>query len=165
MAVDRVAENRKGTNQILAVESARIDRPAQTRCHRQTTLAHRARLRRTEAGTWPGTFRGPELARISPPCNLVDCSLRLPGNGTMPFSPLRQCAATPGSRHPDSHTPGAIQLQAQRRCLCGQNGITLNPLQLCDGGSQPTLPDHCLGVPAASADSYNTVVLGSNTSH
>src|SRR5450631_3802676 len=159
MAVDRVAENRKGTNQILAVESARIDRPAQTRCHRQTTLAHRARLRRTEAGTWPGTFRGPELAWISPSCNLVDCSLRLPGKGTMPFSPLSQRAATPGSRHPDSHTPAAVQLSAQRRCPCGQNGITLNPLPLCDDSSQPTSPDPCLGVLAVFADSYNTVVL------
>src|SRR5260370_18946543 len=132
MAVDRMAENGKGTNQILDVESARINRTAQTRCPRQTTLARRARLRRTEAGAWPGTFRRPELARISPPCNLVDCSLRLPGNGTMPFSPLRQCAATPSSRHPDSHTHGAIRLHAPRRYPYGQNGITLNPLPLCD---------------------------------
>src|ERR1039458_3230405 len=115
MAVDRVADRGKGAVKILVVESARIDRPAQIGCHRQTTLAHRARLRRTEAGTWPGTFRRPELARISPSCNSVDCSLRLPGTGTMPFSPLRQQAATRGRRYPDSHTPGAVRLQAPRR--------------------------------------------------
>ncbi len=127
----------KGVDKILVVESARIDRPAQTGCHRQTTLAHRARLRRTETGTWLGTFRRPELARISPSCNPVDCSLRLPGKGALPFPP-RQPAATPGRRYQDSHIPGAIRLQAPRRYPCGQNGITLNPLPLCAGTSQPT---------------------------
>ncbi len=83
---------RERADKILAVESARIDQPAQTGCHRQTALAHRARLRRTEAGTWPGTFRRAELARLSSPCDSVDRRLWLPGAGAVPFSPLRQLA-------------------------------------------------------------------------
>src|ERR1039457_2924451 len=83
---DRVAENGKGANQILAVESTLIDRSAQACRYRQTTLAHRTRLRRIEAGTWPGAFRRSELARISPSCNPVDRRIRVPGTGTMPFS-------------------------------------------------------------------------------
>ena len=63
-AVDRVVDARKGANQILAVESACVDHSAQTRCHRQTARAHRARLWRVEAGTWSGTFRRPQLARL-----------------------------------------------------------------------------------------------------
>src|ERR1039458_1195439 len=85
MAVDRVADDGKGTNQILAVESARVDPSAQTGCPRQTTLAHRARLRRIEAGTWPWTLRRQELTRVSSPCNVIDRRLRLPGSGAVPF--------------------------------------------------------------------------------
>src|ERR1039458_6551613 len=77
MAFDRVADNGKGANEILAVESACVDCSAQTGGHRQTTLAHRARLRRIEAGTGPGTLRGPELARVSSSCNASSICHRL----------------------------------------------------------------------------------------
>ena len=115
MAADRVAGRREGTHQILAVESVRVDPSAQTGCHPQTALAHRARLRRTEAGTWPGTFRRPELARVSSSCNLIHRSLRLPGPGAVPFPPLSQLAANRSSHHPSSNTPNAIRLHAPRR--------------------------------------------------
>src|ERR1035438_5781200 len=120
MAADRVAGNGEGANQILAVESARVDPSAQTDCYRQTALAHRARLRGIEARTRPGTFRRPELARVSSSSNAIDRRLRLPGSGTVPFPPLRQFAATPSSQYPDSRTPCAIRLRAPRRCPSAQ---------------------------------------------
>src|SRR5580658_5131268 len=115
MAVDRVADRREGANKILVVESKRVDHSAQIGCHHQTALAHRARLRRTEAGTWPGAFRRSELARISSSCNPVDCSLWLPGSGAVPFSPLSQLAARRSRKHPSSNTPNAIRLHAPWR--------------------------------------------------
>src|ERR1035437_252664 len=159
MAVDRVAHRGKGAKEILAVESACGDHLASPRCHRQTALAHRARLRRTEAGTWPGTFRRQELARLSSSCNAFDRRIRLPGFGAVPFSPLNPLAATPSSQHPDSPTPCAIRLHAPRRCPCAQNGIILNPLPPFAVRSQHTSPDLCHGAHAACVDSYNTVVL------
>src|ERR1035437_2810759 len=147
MAVDRMAEDRKRTNQILAVESARLDRSAQTGCHCKTALAHRARLRRTEAGTWPGTLRRPELARVSPSCNVIDCCLRMPGHGAVPFSPLWQLEHGPSSRHPTSNTPRAIRLHAPRRCPYVQNGIIPNRSLRCAGRLQHTSPDLCPDVP------------------
>ena len=159
MAIYRVTGNGEGADEILAVESARGDRSAQAGCPRQITLAHRARLRRTEAGTWPGTFRRPKLARVSSSCNAIDRSLRLPGFGAVPFSPLGQLAATPSTQYQDSHTPSAIRLHAPRRCPYEQNGIILNPLHPYAARSQPTSPARCLGVRAAYEASYNTVVL------
>src|ERR1017187_10302123 len=159
MAIDRVADDGKGAHQILAVESARLDHSAQTRCHRQTALAHRARLRRIEAGTWPGTFRRPELARLSSPCNSIDCCLRLPGSGAVPFFPLRRLAADQSSPHSPSHTPRATRLHAQRRCPSAQNGIILNPLPLYADRSQPTLLALCPDVLVVCIHVNNTVVL------
>src|ERR1039458_9055577 len=160
MAFDRVADNGKGANEILAVESACVDCSAQTGGHRQTTLAHRARLRRIEAGTGPGTLRGPELARVSSSCNAIDRGLRLPGSGTVPFFPLRQLAATPSSQYPASHTPSAIRLHAPRRYPYEQNGIAHNQSLPCDDTSQLTSPVLCHAALVVFADSYNTVVLG-----
>jgi hypothetical protein len=73
-----------------------------------------------------------ELARILSSCNLVDSSLRLPGNGTMPFSPQLMCGH---SRRPTSRFAYHLcnRPQDQRRYPSKQNGITLNPLPLCDG--------------------------------
>jgi hypothetical protein len=42
MAIDRVAGERQGANEILAVESISIYLAAQIGCHRRTALAHRA---------------------------------------------------------------------------------------------------------------------------
>ena len=94
MAVDRVADDGKRAYQILAVKSARVDPSAQTGCYRQTALAHRARLRRTQTGTWPGTFRGGTGAVfiIMQPCRLQPMASWY-WNGA--FFPLRQLAATP----------------------------------------------------------------------
>src|ERR1035437_970817 len=159
MAVDRVADNGKGANKILAVESGRRDPSAQTGGHRQTTLAHRARIRGTEAGTWPGTFRRPELARLSSSCNPIHRCLWLPGSGAVPFSPLRQLAATPSGRHPASRPPYALRLHPPRRSPCAQNGIILDPLPPCDATLPPNLPALCQGVLAVCTHICNTVVL------
>src|SRR3954447_7875133 len=115
MAADRMAGDRKGPYQILAVESARVDQSAQTGCNRQTTLAHRARLRRTQAGTRAGTLRRPELARLSSPCHPGHRSLRIPGAGAVPISPLRQLLHAPNWGHPASLTQLAASILAPRR--------------------------------------------------
>src|ERR1035437_5067627 len=158
MAADRVAGDGQGANEILAVESACVDQSAQAGCHRQTALAHRARLRRVEAGAWSGTFRRTELARLSSPCNPVDRRLWLPGTGAMPFSPLRQLGGAGSSRHPVPPTRCATRLHAPRRYQYGPNGIIHTPSPPCAARSQPTSPDLCLGALVVFAASYNTVV-------
>src|ERR1017187_3866950 len=87
MAVARMAQDREGADEILALQPAGIDQRAETGGHGEAALAHRARLRGTEAGAWTGALRRTELARLSPPCQLLHCCLRLPGGGTMLFSP------------------------------------------------------------------------------
>ena len=47
----------------------------------------------------PGDFEV-GLARISSSCNSVDCSLRLPGFGAVPFPPLSQLTACRSRKHP-----------------------------------------------------------------
>src|ERR1700739_2436482 len=159
MAADRMAGDGKGADQILAVESASVDRSAQTGGHRQTTLAHRARLRRIEAGTRPRAFRRSELARLSSPCNPVDRCLWLPGAGEVSFSPLRQLAAVQSCRHSLSLTLLATRIHAPRRCQQEPNGIIRTPLPPCAVRSLPTSLDLCRAVRAVFADSYNIVVL------
>src|ERR1035438_2001060 len=117
------------------------------------------RLRRVEAGAWPGTLRRPQLARLSSPCDAIDCRLRLPGTGAMPFPPLGQLAAHPPSRHPASPTPCATRLHAPRRYRYGPNGIIHTRSPPCAARSQPTSPAPCPDAPVASVDSYNTVVI------
>src|ERR1019366_7336588 len=115
MAADRVAEDRGGADEILAVEPAGSHQSAPAGGHRQTALAHRARLRGTEAGTGTGTLRRPQLARISSSRHALHCRLWISGAGAVPFSPCTRFAATAGSRPPASPTPYATQLHAPRR--------------------------------------------------
>src|SRR5487761_1260882 len=161
MAINRVAENGKGTNQILVVESILVDCSAQARCHYQTPLAHRARLRRTQTGTWPGAFRRPELARVSPSRYPLHRRLRLPGPGAMPFSPLGRLPAAAGQRQPLSLTPSARRPHAPRRCRQGPRGIIPAPSPPCAVKSLLIWPDLCPDVHAVYAAFYNTVVLES----
>ena len=56
-----------------------------------------------------------ELARFSSSCNPVDCSLWLPGTGTVPFPPSGNSRPPQRSQYPDSRTPHAIRLHLPRR--------------------------------------------------
>src|ERR1019366_7648918 len=159
MAADRVAEDREGAEKILAVDPAGSHQSAPAGGHRQTALAHRARLRGTEAGTGTGTLRRPQLARISSSRHALHCRLWISGAGAVPFSPCTRFAATAGSRPPASPTPYATQLHAPRRCRCEPNGIIHPRLPPCAAKSPPTWPAPCPGVPAACEAFYNTVVL------
>lgn len=113
-------------HQILALEPAFVDQPAQAGCHHQTALAHRARLRRIEAGTWTGAFRRTELAWISSSCHPGHRCLWVPGSGTMCFSPLSQLTDSPRSRYPVFPTSSAARVHAPRRCQSELNGIIHN---------------------------------------
>src|SRR5271165_1982243 len=163
MAVARMAQAREGADEILAVQPAGVDQPAETGGHGEAALAHRARLRGTEAGAWTGPLRRTELARLSPPCQLLHSGLRLPGGGTMPFFPHARLPTTACRQPPTSPTPPATRCQTSWRCRLERNGIIRIPSPPCAARSQPTWLALCPGVPAACASSYNTVVLGAES--
>src|ERR1017187_8787537 len=87
MAVDRVAQGREGADPVLALQPPGVEQRTPTGGYGKVALAHRARLPGTEAGTWTGALRRTELARVSSPRDALDCRLRVPGGGTMPFFP------------------------------------------------------------------------------
>src|ERR1039457_3604666 len=159
MAADRVAEDREGADEILAVEPAGSHQSASAGGHRQTALGHRARLRGTEAGNRTGTLCRTQLARISSSRHALHCRLWILGAGAVPFSPCTRFAATAGSRPPASPTPYATQLHVPRRCRCERDDIIHPRSPPCAAKSPPTWPAPCPGVPAACEASYNTVVL------
>src|ERR1017187_8981588 len=160
MAVDRMAQDREGADEILALQPAGVDQRAETGGHGEAALAHRARLRGTEAGAWTGALGRTELARLSPPCQLLHCCLRLPGGGTMLFSPHARLPTAACRQPPTSPTPPATRGETSWRCRLERNGIIRIPSPPCAAISQPTWLVLYPGVPAACAISYNTVVLG-----
>src|SRR5689334_14990821 len=90
-----------GADQVLALDAAETDLD-------QGALAHRTRLRRAQAGDRAGALRRSRMARLSPSCDVIDCSLCLPGRRARPDSPLscEQKPATAGaSLTPRSKTP------------------------------------------------------------
>src|SRR5271166_5343598 len=161
MAIARMAQDREGADEILALQPAGVDQSAETCGHGEAALAHRARLRGTEAGAWTGPLRRTELARLSPPCQLLHRGLRLPGGGTMPFFPHARLPTAAGRQPPTSPTPPATRCETSWRCRLERNAIIRIPSPPCAARSQPTWLVLCPGVPAACASSYNTVVLGS----
>src|SRR5208337_3909168 len=159
MVVARVAQAREGADEILAVQPAGVDQPAETGGHGEAAVAHRARLRGTEAGAWTGALRRTQLARLSPPCQLLHCCLRLPGGGAMPFFPHARLPTAACRQPPTSPTPIATRGETSWRCRLERNGIIRIPSLACAARSQPTWRAPCPDVPAACASSYNTVVL------
>src|SRR5664279_3764143 len=57
-------------------------------------MADRTGLSGTQARTWTRTIRGPRLARLSPSCNTLHCSLRLPAHRAGRVFPLRHPSPT-----------------------------------------------------------------------
>src|SRR5271165_814640 len=163
MAVARMAQAREGADEILAVQPAGVDQPAETGGHGEAALAHRARLRGTEAGAWTGALRRTQLARLSPPCQLLHRCLRLPGGGAMPFFPRARLPTAACRQPPTSPSPPATRGETAWRCRLDRNGILRIPSPPCAARSQPTWRASCPDVPAACASSYNTVVLGAVT--
>src|SRR5271157_6032206 len=159
MAIARMAQDREGADEILALQPAGVDQHAETGGHGEAALAHRARLRGTEAGAWTGALRRTELARLSPPCQLLHCCLRLPGGGTMPFFPHARLPTAAGRQPPTSPTPPATRGETSWRCRLERNGIIRIPSPPCAARSQPTWLALCPGVPAACEAFYDTVVL------
>lgn len=134
LLLEYLAAERKLTKYRLSNLPVSI-RTAQTGRHRQTTLAHRTRLWKSEARTWTRAFQGPQLARISSPCNPVDRCLRfsrlrllehchdplcrntLPLHGTSPFL---SCSVQPESTFNACRNSRATFLAgADRRCSGG----------------------------------------------
>src|ERR1017187_2781519 len=159
MAVDRVAQGREGADPVLALQPPGVEQRTPTGGYGKVALAHRARLPGTEAGTWTGALRRTELARVSSPRDALDCRLRVPGGGTMPFFPRAQLATPACSRHPPSPTPPAPRREAPGRCPLERNGTTRTPSRACAVRSQPTWPVLSPDVHAAYTSSYHTVVL------
>src|SRR5208337_4988488 len=156
-----MAQAREGADEILAVQPAGVDQPAETGGHGEAAVAYRARLRGTEAGAWTGALRRTQLARLSPPCQLLHRCLRLPGGGTMPFFPHARLPNAACRQPPTSPTPIATRGETSWRCRLERNGIIRIPSPPCAARSPPTWRAPCPDVPAACASSYNTVVLAS----
>ena len=62
MAVDRLARRQGEANQVLVVDAAGDNHARNPGGDRQTALAHRTRLPRTQTGTRPRPLRGPRLS-------------------------------------------------------------------------------------------------------
>ena len=81
MADHRVGTRRRRTRALLIQQPACRHSLAGDGRRGNEPLAHRARLRRTEAETRLGPLRGPKLARLPSPRQLVRGSLRFPDAG------------------------------------------------------------------------------------
>src|SRR5882757_8770580 len=88
MAFNRMAKERIGTHQILAVHSAGEDLTETSGEDGQTPLDHRTRLRGTQAGVGIRPLRRTGLARIPSSRHLVYCRLWVPGQRAEPFFPV-----------------------------------------------------------------------------
>src|SRR3981081_2539403 len=98
MAFNRMAKERIGTHQKLAVHYAGEDLAEASGEDGQTPLDHRTRLRGTQAGVGIRPLRRTGLARIPSSRDLVYCRfwvvycrLWVPGQRAEPFFPLSPC--------------------------------------------------------------------------
>src|SRR6266404_5167286 len=98
MAVDRMAERRKRTDQILVFKRGRRHPAARASKASQTSLDYRTRLRGAETRTGTGPLRRARLARISSSRHVMYRRLRLPRCGKKSFFPLCTSRST-GATH------------------------------------------------------------------
>src|SRR5215210_4841529 len=153
MALDRVACRREGAHQVLALDAARGDRLRAHGRTRQAQVAHRARLPGAQAGTWAWARRGPRLARLPPPCQLMPCSLWLPDRRTGEDSPLRICRPEAQSDWP-SHA-----LSTPRRLRSDRSGTCRTQSPPCAGGSPWPWPKASSDVRAAQPTSAGLLTI------
>src|SRR6185295_9414680 len=163
MALNRMAAERGGADQILALDPApgHCIRPS-GRCHK-TALAHRTRLSGAEAGTWARPLRGTRVAGVSPPRHAVHRRLRVPD--------LREGADSPLSSWCRGEIPKTCRshrLPTPRRRQSGPNGTSPTRLPRCDDTSLSRSPAASTDVHAAmrsasqrtSVPTYDAVRLG-----
>src|SRR5262249_51863199 len=128
VGADRVAARRTRADALLAVDPAGDYGPPGPRPPRPTPLAGRARLPRTQGRAGPGSLRGPRLARLPSPRQLVHRRLRVPGRGAgAPFPPH---ASRPRPR--PSRTPG---LPPAGHSRCGLSAMFPLPSAPCPSRS------------------------------
>ena len=94
--------------------------------HRQTALAHRARLSGAQAGGRARAFRRARLARLPPPRHTVHRSLRIPDLREGDDSPLRT-----SFRHAAPGTCRTRPLPTQRIRHCGLNATSRTRSRPC----------------------------------
>ena len=100
MAADRVARRQGRAAQILALDIADRHVHRNARRYGETALAHRARLPGLEAGDRSRPLRRARLARLPPPRDALDRSLRIPGLRKESDSPLSANPPRALARHP-----------------------------------------------------------------
>src|SRR5712664_134508 len=106
MAVDRVAQRRARTDQILALDPPRGHYFASSDLLHQAALADRARLSGAQARGRARAFRRPRMARLSSSRHAVHRRLRIPGlregddspSGSRPARPFKTPAVPNGYR-------------------------------------------------------------------
>src|SRR5271170_2405211 len=148
---DRVAGRRGCAHQILALQPRREDFIPRAGRHRQTALAHRARLPGPQAGdrAWP--LRRARLAGFPPSRHAVHRGLRIPDLRAGDDSPLRT------TFRPDvRETCHFRRLPTPRRRRCGRNATS--PTRSRPSIAQWWLrsPECCHDAPAAHANFHET---------
>jgi len=82
-----MAYRRSGPTEVLAFKSADVNDARRACGVRSISVAHRTRLPGIKRRTGPGSLRRSKLARLSPPCDAVHRSLRIPDRRTRRFFP------------------------------------------------------------------------------
>src|SRR5580693_28344 len=145
MAADRAARGRGRAYQVLAFDAGeKYPVPRSGRC-RQIALAHRARLRGTQARGRPRTFRRAQLARLPPSRHAVHRGLRIPDLRTGDDSPL-----STSFRRAVPATCLFQRLPTPRRRHCGLNATSPIPSQQCADVSSTPLSSACCDAHAAT---------------
>src|SRR5690242_6539850 len=160
VAPGRVARGREGAHQVLALDPARDGRDRGAGRHGEAALAGRARLRGAEAGARARPLRGPRLARLPPPRQLVHRRLRVPGGRALPLFP-------PGLATPARGPRATPKLPAPRLLPCARSGTVPRRSRPCAGTSRWRCCAGCPDVPAACGPAshrpcspiYGSVVL------
>src|ERR1700692_4779454 len=154
MATDRVAKPGAKTYQVLPIHSAPVHPTERSGAHSETSLDHRARLRRTQARTRTWSLRRTRLARFSPSRYPLHRGLWVLGGRTEPFFPLR-------SRRSSGLTPlqNAAQVPPQGLARYAWRGIIPGRLPPSVKPSPEFYSGNFRVVLFAELPFYNTVVL------
>src|SRR5262249_46500908 len=145
VAADRVAVRGAGADQILALHATRRYRFRSPRRSGEITLADRARLSGTQAGTGLCRLRGARLAWLPPSRHTLYRRLRLPDRRTRRLSPLRT-----GSHRALRGICPSRRFPTQRRPQSGPNGTCRPRSPASAGVSSSLLPGRSPDAPAAT---------------
>jgi len=161
-----MASRRSGPTEVLAFKSADVNDARRACGVRSISVAHRTRLPGIKRRTGPGSLRRSKLARLSPPCDAVHRSLRIPDRRTRRFfpqwnSPRSLAAISHTHRFPTTRIfRCALNVMFPRRSLLA--ALSLSPhLRQSLRVAQPVCNRDLRKVFYSSAF-YDTVVLGTN---